>query len=483
MVAFKIPKASHASLKAVKAYMGDRWEHISDVMDTDSEWFLKYCDIVARGLVKRKIPYAEAHHILPFVWFTRHGSKDSERYSEKTLNNNVTCLTVSEHIVAHYCAFMCTRKSYSGSLARAFTTMANVKGHGKHVLIPGEEELLAMITELEILRIKKMQPHVSKVDAEGRTHSWEDMKQYKKDYYNSRKTTVEFKEWQKEYKARKRDSILEWHKDYYHKQVSTPEGREAVRVDRRVSSKKYREKNKDNPEFIEHRRKLQRESRAVRMADPEYRKRENEKRRIHNSLPEQKAKQKAKRENNMQDPEYRAKKNAAGKKCYDTMMKDPVRRANYREKKKEARRKRMADPEYRARVNSRQREWEKRKKDEGYRKRKDPVTGKSVRMFVGKNPEPCRKYATKEEARMAKKIRDKIKYELDMQDPAKRQARNEKGRKWRDENREKAREIQRRSKRKEYEKMTAAGYRYLKDKESGRRKWIFVGVPEKEAAA
>ena len=178
---FELPKASRERMDELLSYLeqpceyynGNRADDFKECFDINSEWCWKYADIMLRGMKTRKLDYGERHHIVPFAWFRRKGYKEGSRYARKCATNNMTVLTYGEHLVAHYCAVQCAVDNMIGSMADAFCTMFNVKGKGRHIVLPGEDELIASIPNLEYNRIRSMRTIVCEVEKSGRPHHWE----------------------------------------------------------------------------------------------------------------------------------------------------------------------------------------------------------------------------------------------------------------------------------------------------------------------
>ena len=237
---FKMPVAKRERLEELleylgktenysKYYKGNRAEDFRKCFDTESEWCWKYADIVLRGLEKRTVgPGGEGHHGVPRSFY---GVK---RNCHRIDDGNWFTLSYVEHVWAHYCACYCATGKMQGKMARAFLIMYSIGICEKRPLMPSEVELLASIPEMELRRIRAMEPRWAKVEAEGRTHHSEDPKQHKKDYYEANKDKIT--ERNKAYYEANKDKITERNKAY----------REANREKIAEQNKVYQEKNKEH---------------------------------------------------------------------------------------------------------------------------------------------------------------------------------------------------------------------------------------------
>ena len=336
---FEMPKAERARLEQLLEYLGDRANDFRKCFDIESEWCWKYADLVLRGMEKRELEYGERHHIVPASLYGKRN---------KIVDKNNTCvLTYAEHVYVHYCAVNCSIGNMLGNMARAFRMMYN-----RYMkTIPSEDELLVKITELEMNRIRSLVPEIAKLDKEGRTHTWDDpvkaRQEVSKKYWDSNieKCRAASRKCFKKRYAAKRDELLaatrQWRK----------ENPEKVR-------EMFRKWSAENPEKVRER------VRRYQAKHPETHIKANRKYR-ENHKEEIRERAKAYRENN---PEKRR----------ETCRK-------YRETHKEQEREyqKKYNDAHREEKRERGRKYREEKIASGYRRRKDPVTGKHVWVFVG----------------------------------------------------------------------------------------------------
>ena len=86
---FKMPTASRKRLEKLLEYLGDRAKDFKKCFDIESKWCWKYADLVLRGMKRRRLKYAEGHHIVPASFYGKRNRAVS--------NANLTILSFSEH--------------------------------------------------------------------------------------------------------------------------------------------------------------------------------------------------------------------------------------------------------------------------------------------------------------------------------------------------------------------------------------------------
>ena len=166
---FTLPEARRECLEQLLEYLGDRADDFKKCFDIESEWCWKYAAIVIDGLKIRKC-YQESHHIIPVAYY-KPMVKISHRFSASYTVGNLTALTCAEHIMAHYCMFMCARNV--GIHAYAFMILYNVFKNGCR---KRENAAAALFTDEEVLGIVNSCPRVATVTDAGRTHYYQDPK-------------------------------------------------------------------------------------------------------------------------------------------------------------------------------------------------------------------------------------------------------------------------------------------------------------------
>lgn len=398
---FELPVASRQRLDELLEYLGDRAEEFKKCFDIESEWCWKYADIVLRGLDERNLEYAERHHIIPVAYYKLNGVQVG-RWADTIAKGNYTVLSFAEHLYAHYCLALCSTGELNGKMSVAFCTMwgADVRGGFD---IPEESKLLTMITEADVSRIRGMNPQVSKVDADGRTHFYEDPEKAQKEsgraYYEENKELV--KQRNKKRREEHRDELIAYGKQWYrdnteHVKEYQKNYQENNREKISSQRKDYREKNKEriakkkHDDHIKNReadnargRKWYAENKEYcQEKSKEYRDTHREEKREHDRKYHQENRdailvknkeryQKNKDKISAKQKEYRANNKEA----------IAVRKKQYAEENKDkisAHRKECynANPE---KYKQKSRDFAAAKKAAGYRYRKDPTTGKQPR--------------------------------------------------------------------------------------------------------
>lgn len=338
---FVLPTASKERLEELLVYLGDRADDFKKCFDIDSEWCWKYADLMLRGLQTRSLEYGEQHHIVPFCWYKVNGCK-ANRLSMEVCDHNVTILMFSEHILAHYCAAMCGINEMRDKNAVAFWHMYNVKQRNTHTL-PDLDELYDVISTADAIRVRSMIDKIARLDAEGRTHRWEDPKQAYKDYRAAYKEAIKLRV-QRHY-AEHKDEILAYQKDYYMNNSDKVKAR----------NKTYRANNSDKVAAYQHDHYIQNKA-DKQEYDKEYRRKNNKRIKARSA--------KYRKEN--------APKIAEKKHTYYVENKPMIA-----EKAKQHR------IETREETSRKKKEIYNQKIADGYRYRKDPNTGKHTWLYVG----------------------------------------------------------------------------------------------------
>ena len=191
---FEMPKADRARLEQLLEYLGDtsrysdyydgnRAEDFNKCFDIESEWCWKYADLMLRGMEERSMEYGERHHVVPYSFYKTKGSKVSPRASA-VFTGNMTVLSFSEHMFAHYCAAMCALWDMRGNMAYAFNLMYSKQ---RKKSLCSESDVLSYIESVDVDRIRLSMPTSQIVESDGRVHYWEDpvlaVKQQKRKCY------------------------------------------------------------------------------------------------------------------------------------------------------------------------------------------------------------------------------------------------------------------------------------------------------------
>lgn len=237
---FKMPVANRERMEQLLEYLGDtsryseyydgnRAEDFKKCFDIESEWCWKYADLVLRGMDARDIGYGERHHIIPFTYYKSILGKVS-RKSCLVNDSNLCILNYVEHIYAHFCMAHCAcNKNLKIKMARAFCHMS---GFTSKIDINGTN-LIDSISKQEKNTVRLMMPSVANVEAEGRTHFWENPKQAAADWraLNREEAKIRSSEWY----ANNKDRAKEWWNSY------SVEHHDEIQEQR----KKFRENNRE----------------------------------------------------------------------------------------------------------------------------------------------------------------------------------------------------------------------------------------------
>lgn len=186
---FTVPIASKKRLDELleylaqpcSSYCGNRADDFKSFVDVDSEWAWMYADLVLRGIEHRELPYVERHHVVPFSCYRLSGFK-GRRQDPYVCENNMTSLTYMEHIFAHYILVKCSKGVMISKNAYAFIQMWRTKNKCSKKTLPQVDEVLAFISEHDVEKIKQDLPHIRRVSLEGRTHYSEDPKKARYEY-------------------------------------------------------------------------------------------------------------------------------------------------------------------------------------------------------------------------------------------------------------------------------------------------------------
>lgn len=413
-------------------YKGNRAEDFKKCFDIESPWCWKYADIVLRGLGKRTVgPGDEVHHAVPRSFY---GVKNR---CHKIDDGNLFTLSYAEHVWAHYCLVCCATGKMRDKMVRAFLTMYRIGICNKHALMPSEAELLDAIPEMEIKRIQAMEPRWAKVEAEGRTHSSEDLLQAKRDYYKANKD--EAKKKVHDYYQKHREHYLKQKKSYRKNNKDTIKKKRLERYQKNKNI--YHERNKAYRDA--HREEINTKGREYYHANRE-KKREAAKLYRINHLDECRIKCREYRQNNLE----RCK--ARNREYYHAHAEELNR------KQKEHRQ----IPEVKAKRAAQQKAYREANKEKIYSQQK------------------AYREANKEKVRTAKKTyydanRERIIEQKRVYNAEHKEIRSVKAKAYRAANHAQL-VAQQKSK---YDSMVNAGYRYRKDPVTGKRGWVFVGKP------
>lgn len=190
---FTLPEARRERMEQMLEYLGDtsryskyydgnRAEDFKKCFDTESEWCWKYADLMLRGMEKRKLEYAERHHIVPYAHY-KMSSNARDRFSHYIADSNLVSLSYLEHLFCHYLAAKCATQQMVPKMAYAFCHMWRTKHKcSKKCHLPPVDEILHFISEPDAEEIKQIQPHVAAVTNSGRIHTYEDIVAYRREY-------------------------------------------------------------------------------------------------------------------------------------------------------------------------------------------------------------------------------------------------------------------------------------------------------------
>lgn len=340
---FEMPKADRARLEQLLEYLGDtsryseyydgnRAEDFKKCFDIESEWCWKYADLVLKCLNRKKgdLEYGECHHIVPRAFY-------GKRKDDVTIcKGNIVTFTFSEHVFAHFCLATCALECFSMSMAVAFSMMYGYRGKISKMVMPEETVLIEGLPEMEVRRIRSMNPNGSRIDEEGRTHYFDDpiMATKEANAYRYERLRPVIREQQREKYAANREDICKQRRDDY------AENKNGVRDKAIKNSNKYRQENPVKVAACKHsyyeanKDYIKKRTREWEQANPERARENKHKWRINN----------------------REKANSRSKQW----------KMDNRE-------------QYLANEKS----WRERKIAAGYRIRLDPITGKRHWMFVG----------------------------------------------------------------------------------------------------
>ena len=226
---FELPTAERENVEKLLEVLGDRAEDFKRCFDIENEWCWKYAGLMLRGMEKRVLEYGERHHVVPFVYYKR----TLEHCTRKTASvnkGNLSVLGFGEHVYAHFCIVKCVKDTYMRQiLATAFCHMSGFKSK----IADTDLELLGVISETEIKMVRLLNPSVAKVEAEGRTHFWEDPEKAVQEWRALHRE--EAKERSRKWYAENKDRSKEWRKTYnieHHDELQ-------------ASRKKFRENNRE----------------------------------------------------------------------------------------------------------------------------------------------------------------------------------------------------------------------------------------------
>lgn len=316
-----LPTASRKRLEELLTYLGDRAEDFKKCFDIESEWCWKYADLVLRGLEKRELGYSEGHHVVPASFYGKRRCSTAD-------DGNLTVFTYGEHLWSHYCLVWCATDKIRDKMVKAFLTMYSIGICKKRPLMPSETELLDAIPEMELRRIRAMEPQWAKVEAEGRTHYCENPTQYRNDYYEANKEQIA--EQHKDYRKANKEKLTEQKKDYY----------EANKEKLTEKNKAYREANKEK---IAEQKKDYYETNKEMIAE-------------------------------QKKDYYKANKEMILEQRKDYCAANKEKLAEYHKDYREAHKEQIAEKD---------KAYREAKKAAGYRQRKNPLTGKHEWVFVG----------------------------------------------------------------------------------------------------
>lgn len=241
-MAFVVPKASKRRLSELLAYLGDRSVDFKKCFNVDSKWCWKYADLVLRGIPNRKLKYAEMHHIVPRSFY------HCSRYSKKCNTGNLAKLSYSEHMYAHYCAAQCALDTIKNSMCLAFCHMYNVGKKISSNKLPKDCDVLRILGKREYAKIRSMHDSIARIDAEGRTHSFDDPVAYRKELYELHREQDKIR--RKARYAANHDEELAKKRQYYYenKEILSKKAKARYMANRDERCKAVREYRQNNLE-------------------------------------------------------------------------------------------------------------------------------------------------------------------------------------------------------------------------------------------
>lgn len=268
-MAFELPTPDRTRLDELLGILGNRTDDFKKCFDICSEWCYKYADLVMRGMEERGLQYAEEHHIVPASFYGKR---------TKTVDGgNLTVLTFSEHIYAHYCAAMCGIDKMKGKMAMAFNLMYHRTPN--NTITTSYNEILEYINEGDCDRIRMNRPDTVRLEAAGRPHKWEGDYIYNKGYREANKDRIRASQklyydankeilcdYQKKYRSEHEEELKSYRQTRYenNKEFFRERNREQYhkhKIKRGVYNKTYRSEHRD--EFIEYQRKYREEKRLA----------------------------------------------------------------------------------------------------------------------------------------------------------------------------------------------------------------------------
>ena len=378
---FQVPSTSKKRLSELLTYLDSREKDFNKCFDVNSRWCWRYADLMLRGLKKRKLTYAERHHIVPASLYGTRGVKLSDE-------GNLTVLRYSEHLYAHYCAVKCARGKFQGILARAFYFMYNIGVNEKRPLLPSERELIDSLPRRDIEKNRNLDPQVNAVESEGRVHYWEGKSAAQKSYYQANKKKICKRA--RAYGKANSEKVAKQHHTYYltHKDELSEKRKKCCTENKTKLSKhrkKYYAENRDA--ILERSRTWYAENKErVAKRNKEYYRQNKDK-----INARRKAYQEATKDKKAAyDKIYREKNKetiAVKQKAYRETHKEKLAKRGkaWREKNKD--KIRTYRKEHKEKLSMQNREYKralyKKKVSAGYRLRKNPNTGKQEWIYVG----------------------------------------------------------------------------------------------------
>ncbi len=245
---FKIPEAKKENIEKLLEYLGNtelysefydgnRAEDFKKCFDTENPLCWEYAELVLRGIGNRSLTAEDAperHHIVPFSFYVEKYNGGG-RWSRKIAVGNDSLLTCEEHFYAHYCLAMCGIGDMRGKMANACFGMYHHRGSHKGRKNPLGDGILELIDEYKIKKVRSLITRVQKVDAEGRTHKWEDPVRAQKESIDKYRFS--------EHGKAKRKAYLEAHEE--ENKVYFKAYRDSHKEDASVYNKQYREGHRE----------------------------------------------------------------------------------------------------------------------------------------------------------------------------------------------------------------------------------------------
>lgn len=132
-----IDNATTADVDALLQILGNRGRDFIRCFDVSSVWCSRYAYIVLQGLTSRDMCSYELHHIVPITYYRTIGLH-CDRHHRQVCRNNLTNLSIKEHIFVHFCMVLCCyNRKVKIKLIKAFYLMYYGFHTGNHLYSEG----------------------------------------------------------------------------------------------------------------------------------------------------------------------------------------------------------------------------------------------------------------------------------------------------------------------------------------------------------